>query len=99
MDLFAQLRDSLKARFPTTPVSVRRCKVPRKLCGDCSRKANHFLVRVASDKPLQVQLDTLVHEFAHAIAYLEWEETGQHGPLWALAHLDCYHVYEQIVSS
>jgi len=98
MDLFAKLRDSLKARFPTTPVSVRRCKVPKKLCGDCSRKANFFLVRVDKDHPLQVQLDTLVHEFAHALSYLEWEETGEHGPMWAQAHLACYHVYEKTVS-
>ncbi len=98
MDLFAKLRDALKAANPTIAVSVRRCRVPGNLCGDCDRKANHFLVRVASDKPLQVQLDTLVHEFAHAIAYLEWEETGQHGPLWALAHLDCYRIYEKTVT-
>jgi hypothetical protein len=98
MDLFAQLRDSLKARFPTTPVSVRRCKVPRKLCGDCSRKANFFLVRVDKDHPLQVQLDTLVHEFAHAVAYLEWENTEDHGPEFGMAYAVCYQVYEKIVS-
>ena len=98
MDLFAKLRDSLKARFPTTPVSVRRCKVPKRLCGDCSRKSNFFLVRVDKDHPLQVQLDTLVHEFAHAVAWIEWEDTANHGPIWATAYADCYQVYEKTVS-
>ena len=98
MDLFAKLRDSLKAANPTITVSVRRCKLPRKLCGDCDRKANHFLVRVASDKPLQVQLDTLVHEFAHAIAYLEWENTEDHGPEFGVAYASCYRIYEKTVT-
>ena len=98
MDLFAQLRDSLKARFPTTPVSVRRCKVPRELCGDCLRRKDHFLVRVDKDHPLQVQLDTLIHEFAHAVAYLEWENTEEHGPEFGMAYAICYQVYEKTVS-
>jgi hypothetical protein len=98
MDLFAKLRDSLKAANPTIAVSVRRCKMPALLLGDCSRKSDHFLVRVSNDHPMQGQLDTLVHEFAHAIAFIEWEETGQHGPQWAQAHLACYRIYEKTVT-
>jgi hypothetical protein len=98
MDNFATLRDALKQANPTITVSVRRCKMPAGLLGDCRRKSDHFLVRVSNDQPMQGQVDTLVHEFAHAIAYLEWENTGEHGPMWAQAHLDCYRIYEKTVT-
>ena len=98
MDNFATLRDALKQANPTITVSVRRCKMPAGLLGDCRRKSDHFLVRVSNDQPMQGQVDTLVHEFAHAIAFIEWEETSQHGPQWAQAHLDCYRIYEKTVT-
>ena len=98
MDHFRALRDALKQANPTITVSVRRCKMPAGLLGDCRRKSDHFLVRVSSDQPIQVQVDTLVHECAHAIAFIEWEETSQHGPQWAQAHLDCYRIYEKTVT-
>ena len=98
MDLFAKLRDSLKAANPTITVSVRRCRVPQKNCGDCLRRKDRFLVRVDRNQPLQVQLDTLVHEFAHAIAYLEWENTEDHGPEFGVAYASCYRIYEKTVT-
>ncbi|MFM2013311.1 MAG: hypothetical protein RLZZ396_2095 [Planctomycetota bacterium] len=98
MDHFATLRDALKQANPTISISVRRCKMTEKLLGDCLRMDGYFRVRINADRPEQVQLDTLVHEFAHAIAYLEWENTGEHGPQWAQAHLDCYRIYEKTVT-
>ena len=95
MDLFAKLRDSLKAKHPTIAVSVRRCKMPESLLGDCLRMDGYFRIRIDASQPEQGQLDTLVHEFAHAIAFIEFEETGQHGPIWASAYADCYRIYEQ----
>ena len=96
--MFQALRDALKKSNPTICVSVRRLSLPDSLCGDCRRKSDHFLIRINAKKNEQVQLDTLVHEFAHAMSFLEWEESGQHGPIWAQAHLQCYHVYEKIIS-
>lgn len=96
--MFDALRNALKIANPTIAVSVRRLDLLDTLCGDCRRKSDHFLIRINRRKNEQVQLDTLVHEFAHAISFLEWEETGQHGPIWAQAHLQCYHIYEKIIS-
>jgi hypothetical protein len=98
MDLFSKLRDALKAANPTITVSVRRCKMPAGLLGDCSRKPDRFLVRVSNDQPMQGQLDILVHEFAHAIAWVEWENTATHGPIWASAYASCYRTYEKTVT-
>jgi hypothetical protein len=96
MDPFAKLRDALKQANPTITVSVRRCRVPNGLCGDCLRMDGYFRIRIKASHPLQVQLDSLVHEFAHAIAWTEWESTGNHGKVWASAYADCYQIYEKV---
>jgi hypothetical protein len=48
---------------------------------------------------MQEQLDTLIHEIAHAAAWIEWEHTQQHGPIWGLEYSKAYRVYEKIVSA
>jgi hypothetical protein len=99
-DVFSELRDALKAKYPLTPVSVRRVKrVPGGLSALCERKDDHFLLRVGVDDPLQVQVDALCHEFAHALSFIEWENTGQHGPMFGCYYAECYNVYEKIVSA
>ena len=98
-DLFCELRDALKAKYPLTPVSVRRVKiVPGGNCAQLDRKDDHFLLRIKSTDPLQVQLDSLCHEFAHALSYIEWENTEAHGPIFGCYYAECYNVYEKIVS-
>jgi len=98
-DVFCELRDALKAEYPTLSISVRRCKVHKRICGDCRRMADHFLIRISSRLNTQEQLDTLIHEIAHAASWIEWENTQQHGPLWGLEYSKAYRVYEKIVSS
>jgi hypothetical protein len=98
-DLFCELRDALKAEHPTLSISVRRCRVNRHLCGDCKRMKDHFLIRISSTLSQQEQVDTLVHEIAHAAAWIEWEQTQQHGPIWGLEFSKAYRVYEKIVSA
>lgn len=88
----------LKAECPTICVKVRFCKVPRSIYGDCRRMADHFLIRISKDADTQTKLDTLIHEFAHAEAFLEWENCGQHGPLWGVAHAKFYRVYERFIA-
>jgi hypothetical protein len=88
----------LKAECPTICVKVRICRVPKSIFGDCRRMADHFLIRISKDASKQTQIDTLVHEFAHAESFLEWESTGQHGPVWGVAHARFYRVYERFIS-
>jgi len=85
----------LKAECPTIAVQVRICRVPRGIMGDCRRLVDRFAVRVGSHLDHQAKADTLVHEFAHADSWLEWENTGQHGPLWGVSHAKMYRVYER----
>jgi hypothetical protein len=99
MDPFAKLRDALKQANPTITVSVRRCRVPNGLCGDCLRMDGYFRIRINPSYSLQVQLDSLVHEFAHAIAHIEWENTWDHGPEFGMAYAECYRIYEKAACS
>jgi hypothetical protein len=98
-DVFSELRDALKAEHPTLSISVRRCKVGKRICGDCKRMKDHFAIRISSRLNQQEQLDTLIHEIAHAASWIEWENTQQHGPLWGLEYSKAYRVYEKIVSA
>lgn len=96
--LFCELRDLLKRSYPASlRVSVLRCKVPKDRCGDCIRKTGYFRIRVSSECTSQEALDTLIHEWAHAIAWDEWIETGTHGKQWAEAYARAYQAYEQTV--
>jgi hypothetical protein len=58
---------------------------------------DYFLVRVNSNLGYGEQVDTLVHEFAHAEAFLEWEETGHHGNAWAASYARFYRVMETVL--
>lgn len=97
MKTFKETRDALKKKFPDVSVSVRLQKIRSGNCGDTRRTEKGFLVRIQKDQPLQVLLDTLVHEFAHCLSFDEWESTGEHGPKWGVSLSECYRVYESIV--
>ncbi len=95
--LFRKTRDALKRAFPEVAVSVRIRKIRQGVCGDTRRIKGGYLVRIDKDQPLQVLLDTLVHEFAHCLSFDEWEQTQSHGPKWGVAFAECYLVYESTV--
>jgi hypothetical protein len=91
-----KLLKALRAACPTITVRVRFIATP-KLWGDCDRKNGYFLVRVHPKASYKDQVDTLVHEFAHAESYLEWEETGEHGPMFGIAYAKFYRVMESVL--
>lgn len=88
---------ALKAACPTITVKVRCSRLKAGLCGDCLRMEDHFRIRVNTAKPYQVQVDTLIHEFAHAEAYLEHENGVEHGPMWGVAHAKFYTVAMKVL--
>jgi Leu/Phe-tRNA-protein transferase len=98
MSQFRQFVRELKAECPTISVRVRVCRTSKRIMGDCRRKDDHFLIRISNTLNEQEKFDTLVHEFAHAESFLEWENGVQHGPLWGVAHAKFYRVYERFVS-
>ena len=81
-----------KRKFPEYRVNVRRVRMPHGLHGDCSRKSgNHFLIRIKSELPEDVAIDTFLHEFAHI---LSWHKPGDdHGIDWGVAYSKVYRIF------
>jgi hypothetical protein len=51
------------------PVHVRTCRVPRGRVGDCLALTDHYRVRIERRLPAHEARATLLHEFAHAVAW------------------------------
>ena len=56
--------------------------------GDCLFFDRKFTIRIESRHSLSIMVDTLLHEYAHAVAHPHkkmWKHTKDHGPEFALA--------------
>jgi hypothetical protein len=89
----------LKEACADVSVSVRIGRVPKGYCGDCLRMKDHFRIRIKKGMTLQETMDTLVHEFAHAEAYIEYENGVKHGPVFGVAYAKFYNVYERFTEA
>jgi len=76
---------------PDIPVKVRRVRL-KELCGNCQYEESHFIIRVNKSDPFRVQLDTLIHEWAHT---LSWFTPGvdDHSGEWGLAYARIYSAF------
>lgn len=105
--VFRRLTNLLKARHPHLQISVRRQSLPESLHGDCDRNPNPpldrsqtaFVVRIRKQDNWKLQLESLIHEVAHAATYSEWERLRDHGPLWGQEYAQCYKIYETLISN
>jgi hypothetical protein len=89
---------------PGFPVSVRRVKM-KKNDGLCTKKGNKFLITI--DKALNESsaIDTLVHEWAHALNWnhlhdsLTQEEFEKvaHDASWGVAYAKVYRIAEKLI--
>jgi len=75
----------------SSTVYVRRCTLTE-LCGNCSYNGIRFFIRINKKDPFRVQLDTLIHEWAHAIS---WFTPGveDHSGEWGLAYARIYSAF------
>ena len=96
MRCYRKIVSILKAKFPEYKVSVRRLRLPDGLCGDCAlingkRKRKEFRIRISNRMSEEMAIDTLVHEWAHILA---WDAPGdEHGPAWGRAYSKVYRIY------
>lgn len=88
---------------PAYPITVRRAKITEKLDGDCSLHKKRFYIRINKDLREALAIETLLHEWAHAIAWnhlhdsMDWTEFEEkvHDASWGVAYSQVYRVYEQ----
>lgn len=100
---YKKLVSVLKQKCPAAfPVSVRRVKMIG-LDGDCGLGKKQFFIRINRNISESSAIDTLLHEWAHAIAWnhlhdsLDWPEFEKrcHDASWGVAYSEVYRVYEQ----
>lgn len=98
---FRSLVRLLRDRCPTlVPVRVRR--VPLQKClGDCvpvwdeKGRLKHFSIRIHSGMSLELQRQILIHEWAHAVAWVDGHEcVDDHDEMWGIAYSRCYREVE-----
>ena len=80
----------LEENFPPgAPIRVHRRKIAGGHSGDCTRREDgSFYIRVCPTLPFHLAVDTLCHEWAHA---LTWDMPGPaHGKFWGLMYSDLY---------
>jgi hypothetical protein len=77
---------------PEHPVSVRRLKLSERLDGDCQFKEGHFRVRINRNLPEHEAIETLLHEWAHTIA---WDKchSDEHCDEWGKAYSRVYRAF------
>jgi hypothetical protein len=71
------------------PVRVTRAKMDDS-SGDCDlkEKPSRFHIRIDSSMDELGAIETLIHEWAHARAWVE--HTDDHSPYWGVAFSECY---------
>jgi hypothetical protein len=74
---------------PKLPVRVRRVKTPKEEDGSCRKKEDHFLIKIDNTLSEHEAVETLIHEWAHALV---WDITQEHTNEWGKAYSRVYRV-------
>lgn len=93
MKTYRKLIGFLKRSYPQLhPVSVRRIKLPDTYDGYCQFKNNHFHIKVNRKLPEHEAIETLLHEYAHVIA---WDrcKSDCHCDEWGKAYSRLYRAF------
>lgn len=74
------------------PVEIRRLKISNNLDGDCQFKNNKFVIRINRNLLEHEAVETVIHEFAHVIA---WEKCKSevHSNEWGKAYSLIYRTF------
>lgn len=105
---FQQVLECLRTLVPTPlPVIVRTSRLPPDRYGECRNMRGHFLIRISRHCSEAEAIDTLLHEWAHGLAWnyamdrlgkcppdshAEFERLT-HGPDWGVAFSRVYSTY------
>ena len=99
---YKSLLKILKARIPLAyPLDCRRAKLDDDTHGWCCRKGKKFIIRINRNLKEDLVIETLIHEYAHAISWnhlnddMDSEDLMWHGPAWGVAYSQVYQVYEE----
>jgi hypothetical protein len=106
--IFQAVLQGLRKLVPTAfPVTVRRAAVRAGVLGTCHRSDDRFVIRLATWLDQEQAIETLLHEWAHALAWshsldrlVQSPEVTQaelerlsHDGAWGLAYSRVWQVY------
>lgn len=81
-----------RACSPARGVSVRRLPLSVHLDGDCQFRREKFLIRINRNLPEHEAIETLLHEWAHTLA---WDRcsTDEHCDEWGKSYSRVYRAF------
>ena len=80
----------LRRTFPTQyPVTVQSTRKIQNL-GEIVFIGKRFLIRIKRDKPIDMRIGALLHEWAHALTWFGAQANEDHSAEWGLAHTSIY---------
>lgn len=90
---FSETLRLIRAYCPTDmPIRIRRKKLTGGDRGWCVKRKDHYLITINSGMSQDLQVDTLIHEAAHALSWpFEHGRERVHGPQWGVAYAAIYH--------
>jgi Zn-dependent peptidase ImmA (M78 family) len=95
---FLEFTNMLKKKFPSDkPIRVKRCLMPfdkglkprYRINGDCFKGENEYIIRINKEDSLNIQKDTLIHEWAHALSFPK-EGEDDHSDKWGISYATVY---------
>ncbi len=109
-DVLAGLRKSCPA---AKPVVVRTAWLPPTTLGECIRRPRRFVVRLNRDMTQDAAIETLCHEWAHALSWSFWLdrlarqldvdpaefERASHDEAWGCAYSRVWRAYGEIITA
>lgn len=85
----------LRRNFPLqSHVNVRSIPI-KELCGYTQTELGYFSIRVNRNQSFQLRIDTLIHEWAHALTWWGAETDEPHSSEWGLAYAKIYRTFDE----
>lgn len=83
----------LRHEFPAQRRVVVRSVEIKDCCGYISLHRECFFIRVDKLLPDFVRLDTIIHEWAHALAWFSADQEEDHSDEWGLSYARIYRAW------
>lgn len=85
----------LRREFPSRyPVRIRS-RILSGCSGDCSFENRRFYIRIDSTKEYSEKIDTLLHEYAHALTWFGAGRAEDHSDEWGLWYAKLYRAWDK----
>ena len=83
----------LRRNFPTASI-VRVQSIPMEIHGVCCYEKKKFLITINRKKSFGLRIDTIIHEWAHALTWFGAEtDVEEHSAEWGIQYAKIYRTF------